>query len=425
AGVGATINDPVSRTLVDYREAMVDLAGRINEQIVRNRARILAPGADVSLVEGADQSTVYRPDDLLIRPCNAAQVCEMSGPLTSTRALLGLFPDEYLVADQSGLGKVEICYENMSWQQRRSEQVRADDTNVANYYGKLEFELKGRYRQQDSVNEIFGFRFTSPQEHHYLFAAMNDEVLNDECPMEWIGQRIITPLKRDRGGVVPNRLTYLSAPRMLPSRLLSGNWDRGAEWRDWFITGIGVQPLDIDPAPDISGELNQHLQALYRAEQAAIYASLLQPPVRGVTPLLESLAEQTSRLTTIKSLIRQQFILFYPQVLNESDELRSAIAGKGGLVDGVLLSRFRADNVPVQSISQMALERLERTEMAWRAQADMIRRSGSIAGSLAHAIMRLNELYSRFFAAPPPAAPPPEADPGAEDEPTDGTPPNG
>jgi hypothetical protein len=267
SGSGASLNDPVSRSLVDYRSALSRLRADLLEMVQAFRERVLAPGADIALEADSSQSTAYRPDDMLIRPCDAEQVCEMSGGLSSTRALLGLFPEPFLLADQSGMGEIELCYQNMEWVERRSEQVRPDDENVANYFGRFSFELKGRFLQDGEAQDVFGFRFTSPDEYHYLFAAASDEVLNDHCPMEWVGSRIVTPMRESRGGIVPNRLTYLAAPRMLPSRLLSLNWDRGAEWRDWFITGIGVAGLEPAEPPDIGPEVTQHLQALYRSEQ--------------------------------------------------------------------------------------------------------------------------------------------------------------
>jgi hypothetical protein len=400
AGAGAVLNDPVSRSLVDYRDALVALSSGINGAIFDFRGQLLAPGADVALQRDATQPTAYRPDDLMIGPCDPGNVCEMSGELASTRALLGLFPDPYLVADQTGLGNVEICYERMAWVNRRSEYVRADDTNVANYFGHLQFELKGRYRSGSEVSEIFGFRFTSPNEQHYLFAGATDEVLADSCAVNWIGQRIVTPLRGDRGGVVPNRLTYLAAPRMLPSRLLANNWERGAEWRDWFITGIGVEQLDLGEPNDISGGVNQHLQSLHRTEQAAVYQSIARPASRGESLGIESLFGETTRLNTIKLLIRHQFMLFYPKLLSESDELRSAVAGQGGLLDLETITRFRADNVPVNTLNSIAFERLERLQEEWQAQPEATRRTGSIAVSLAHAMMRLNALHQAFFAEP-------------------------
>jgi hypothetical protein len=187
---------------------------------------------------------------------------------------------------------------------------------------------------------------------------------------------------------------------MQPSRLLAANWQRGAEWRDWFITGIGVEALEVPEPPDIRRELNQHLQALHRSEQAAIYDSLTRPVARGITRRVPSLYDEVTRMSMAKSLMRQQLTLFYPQLLLESDALRSAVAGQGGLLDHAMISRFRSDNVAVGEINSQAFARLEQLVQEWRKQPELIRRTGSVAGSLAHAMMRLNALYETHFSRP-------------------------
>ena len=66
-----------------------------------------------------------------------------------------------------------------------------------------------------------------------------------------------------------------------------------------------------------------------------------------------------------------------------------------------MLARFQADNVPVDSINGIAFERLERVQREWQKQPEATRRTGSIAISMAHALMRLNALFETFFAAVP------------------------
>jgi len=210
---GADIHDPVYRSMVDYETALRALNTGTVKADADFRTERLRPGADIVLDHDASQPTGYRPDNLAIEPCNLQRVCEMSASLTTTRALIGLFPEEYLLAEQSGMGNIEICYRNMEWVDRRSELVRPDDENVANYFGHLGFDLVGRYIENDRASDLFAFRFTSPEEYHYLFAQASGEVLQDSCPMEWVGTRVITPLRIDRGGIVPDRLTYLAASR--------------------------------------------------------------------------------------------------------------------------------------------------------------------------------------------------------------------
>ncbi len=398
SGSGASLNDPVSRSLADYRAALTGLRNSLGESIQAFRDQALAPGSDIALELDGAQETTYRPDDLMIGPCDVEQACEMTGSLSTTRALLGLFPETYLVADQSGMGEVQLCYEHMEWVDRRAEPVRPDDTNVANYHGRFAFDLKGRFVVDGQASDVFGFRFTSPDEYHYLFAAAKEEVLSDSCPMEWVGSRIVTPMKNRRGGVVPNRLTYLAAPRMLPSRLLSLNWDRGAEWRDWFITGLGVEPLGPVTPPDIGPSVTEHLQSLYRQEQVSVYQGLMHGGAEGSAA---AAYQQLQDLSTQKGLIRMLAMLFYPQSLLDSDAVRSAVAGQAGLLDENVLARFRQDNVPVNSISETGLRRLESLQAAWREQPEARLRTGSVAIGLAHALMRLDQVYRTYFLAAP------------------------
>jgi hypothetical protein len=397
----AAINEPVKRVVTDYEQALRELDLGIRNAEADFREERLSPDADILLERDANQKTSYRPEGLLIKPCDANAVCEMSASLSTTRALIGLFSDEYLVAEQAGMGRIEICYRNMEWVQRRSELVRPDDENVSNYYGNLGFDLVGRYVENDRANDIFGFRFTSPEEYHYLFAQTSEDVLSDSCPVEWVGSRVVTPLRKSRGGIVPNRLTYLAASRKLPSRLMQNNWDRGAEWRDWFVTGIGVTPLEVPVSPEITTRLNQHLQSLYQAEQTEIYQRILLKNARNSQGDDVSLFDEMLEVSINKALVRMQMTLFYPDSLLNSDAIRMAVAGDSGLLDGRTLRRFREENIALTSVNGIAMERLKKAREAWSRQPEAVRRQGSVSGSLKHALTRINMLYRQFFISRP------------------------
>ncbi len=401
AASGSGFNDLISRIMTDYEIVLRDLDAGMSQAEADFRATRLKTGADVVLVEDASQNTAFRPDDLVITPCDMQNTCEMTGNLSATRALIGLFPDEYLLAEQTGMGRIEICYRNMEWVDRRSELVRADDENVANYFGHLGFDLVGRYVENEQINDVFGFRFTDSQEHHYLFAQASEEVLNDSCPVEWVGTRMVTPLRESRGGIVPNRLTYLAAARKLPSRLLQNNWDKGEEWRDWFVTGLGVEPLELPVAPEITGSLNQHLQSLYQAQQLDIYQRILLPNARNAQGDDISLYDEMSEVTTAKAMLRTQMMLFYPESLYTSDSIRMAIVGNAGLLDQRTLRRFREDNVPMTSVNRIARDRLFKFREVWSKQPDGVRKQSSLPASLVHALTRINILYRQFFITRP------------------------
>lgn len=401
AASGSGFNDLISRIMTDYEIVLRDLDAGMSQAERDFRAARLKAGADVILVEGAAQKTAFRPDDLVIRPCDIQKTCEMTGNLSATRALIGLFPDEYLLAEQTGMGRIEICYRNMEWVDRRSELVRADDENVANYFGHLGFDLVGRYVENEQISDIFGFRFTGSQEHHYLFAQASEEVLNDSCPVKWVGSRMVTPLRENRGGIVPNRLTYLAAARKLPSRLLQNNWDKGEEWRDWFVTGIGVEPLELPVAADITGSLNQHLQNLYQAQQLDIYQRILLPNARNAQGEDVSLYDEMSEVTIAKNMLRTQMMLFYPESLYNSGSIRKAMIGNAGLLEQRILRRFREDDIPMTSVNKIARDRLFKFRENWSKQPDDIRNRASLPASLVHALTRINILYRQFFITRP------------------------
>ncbi|HLF30662.1 MAG TPA: hypothetical protein VI566_06485 [Xanthomonadales bacterium] len=406
SGAGAGFNDLVSVSSQQYRQALLNLIGGVREAELSFRKDRLQPGADVVLAEAEQQETAYRTPDLMIGPCDAARACEMTQDLEATRALIGLFPDEYLLADQTRLGALEICYDNMQWVDRRSELVRPEDPNVANYYGHLSFELVGRYREGDRIKHVFASSFTSPDEYHYLVAAARDEVLETGCPTKWVGTSVITERHSESGtNIVPNRLTYLAAARSRPSVILNANWGQGAEWRDWFVTGIGVRELEFSPEPEMKERLGRHLRQLYQAEQRSIYGNLLRPAIHTVQNPKTSLYELMSDVTMYKGLLRSQLILFYPDFLLDSDRIRAALSGQSGLLDEGVVRRFEENGVAVAEIRGIGLARLEDFQSSWKQQPEGVLRSGSVASSVAHAVARLNSIYREFFASPVMAAP--------------------
>jgi hypothetical protein len=402
SGEGTGINDPIRRSLANYRIALDELVAGIREAELAFRAEKLKPGADVVLHGDATQETAYRTEELIIGPCDMERICEMSGTLEATRALIGLFPDPYLIADQTGLGSIEICYQNVQWVNRRAVPVRPEDPHVANYFGQLSFDLMGRFHENGEVSEVFGSNFISPDEHHYLFAAATDEVRDDNCPTEWVGSRIVTSLGTLQSvRIVPDRLTYLAAARKKPSQVIEANWSKGAEWRDWFVTGLGVTPYEFPPDESISERVNQYLRKLYQSEQSMIYDALLRPRSGGGgADAIELLMDLQEELTARKALVRAYMNLFYPGSMTGSDEIRASLEGYGSLIDSAILRRFRASNVAVSSINAAGLSRLEQFQSDWNRQPELMRRSGSIASGVAHSIIRLNALYLEFFVLP-------------------------
>lgn len=394
-------SDPVSQVLAEYRAALESLVGGIREAELEFREMYLQAGADVVLSGSANQKTAYRTEGLIIGPCDLATSCEMTQPLEATRALIGLFPDAYLLADQIGMGKLEICYDNTIWVKRRAERVRPEDPNVANYFGHLSFELKGRYLEGGESRDIFGATFVSPEEYNYLIAEASDEVLQDECPVEWVGSRVVTQRTGKEGfQIVPNRLTYLAASRLRPSELMNANWSKGEEWRDRFITGHGVSPIEFEPDRGIYDRLSQHMRTLYQSEQQAIYGGMLRSTQSPGFEDFRMLNTLLNRVTTFKALLQAELVLFYPETILDSDDIRAMLEGQGGLLDENIIRRFRSSNAAISEIHQAGLARLDRFHTLWKQQPDAVIRSGSVPVSLAHAMARLNYIDQLYFASP-------------------------
>ena len=124
---------------------------------------------------------------------------------------------------------------------------------------------------------------------------------------------------------------------------------------------------------------------------------MLRPLTRAGRSAPDSLFDLQQELTARKALVRTYISLFYPEFIIDSDEIRGSMEGYGSLLDTMVLRRFREANVAVSSINETGLSRLEQFQANWGRQPETVRRSGSIATSVAHALMRLNDLYIEFF----------------------------
>jgi len=399
--------DLIQRMLANYKLKLDELISSIALLEQQFRQDRLSPGADIKLNAGADQATNYRPEALEILPCDATNICDMATPLPATLALVGLFPSPYLVADQSRMGSVEICYDKVRWVARRSTQARDNAPEVANYYAQLGFSIKGRFHQKGKVTDVFERSFVSPDEYHYLFGENTDEVLNLECPVAIIGQAIITELNGSKLNIVPNRLTYLTASRALPSRLLAENWEKGAEWRDWFVTGSGVEIITQSDGSELLDSVNNYLHSLRESREAMIYTALLAPPLSNQAP--DSLAQRVSALSIEKALLRSTLAIFHGELLGNNEWVRAAVAGQNGLLDRRVLRRMREANVTVGDLGALGRVRSQNFGTAWQGlfSSDTLEskhstnpEDASLSPLLATAWLQLKHLQQQQLQAP-------------------------
>lgn len=389
AGSGGARRDPVERLIAAYRLELMQLNGALSDAREQFREQALSQGADVRFGAGPEQQTNWRPEGLRVGPCDPDRACGVNALLPVTRAILGKFPQPYLLAAQTGMGDIQLCYDNVRWTDRQQEPSRRDDERVANYHGRLSFELAGRYSSGGEGSDVFRLRLTTPGRFHYLFGASDPEVMELDCPRQLVGRRIESKLSDSAVRLVPDRLTYFTTAPATPASLIAANWDRGHEWRDWFLTGQHVERLVEDDGMDLMPALDAQLRRLAAEQDRTVTARLLRRPSPGET---DPLTLNMARLSDLKSLIRRALELVHPMVLRYDDDIRSSFTGGTALLDREQVRRLRDADVPVHELPRVAVERVDLLRGHWLEQPATLRHGGQPSPELVHALLRLAEL---------------------------------
>ena len=374
-GLGSVRTDPVLRLLERHERAQVNLAGVVEEAVGQFYESVTRTGADIDLDAGTDQVTAYRPEGLMVRPCEDADTCGARIELPASRALLGLFPNAYLLADQIGLGQVRLCYENVRWVDREQRSARGQDDRVANYHGRLSFELTGTFVSNEQEDLVFRQRLISGEKRHYLFAAADEEILDLHCPTAMAGEPVASHLPEGRMGLVPDRLTYFVSMPTTAESQLSSNWDRGSEWRDWFVTGSQVE-LVVESAGDseeLALAVGARLSELTSRRERQLSSSLLSPPgPDSAEPLVRAMTEVSDNTTLLRRVIE----LHYPRLLRHHDEVRGALNGDAGLLTRERVRQMRDAGMPMARVPLHGRERLERLREHWLSLPPAMREFG-------------------------------------------------
>ncbi len=406
-GLGAERREPVRR-LIDLMAAahqnlavaMAEARGALVQEVIR-------PGADIDLDRGADQATAYRPENLLVRPCPGAATCGARSELSVSRALLGLFPNAYLLADQIGMGSIMLCYEAVRWVDREARPARGGDTEVARYFGRLSFELVGGFDSNAGTETVFRQRLTAADPEHYLFAAAEPALLERDCPHGLAGEAIASSLPEGRMGLVPSRLTYFVSTPVTADGLLTANWDRGAEWRDWFVTGGRVELLERSEPEAMNQAVAAQLASLASRRERQLAARLLSP-LSGDSP--DPLTMAMAEVSELNALLRRHLELHYPRLLRHHDPLRSLLTGESGLLSRDRVRQMRDGGIPMSQVPSMGRERLERFRELWLSYPTALRETGHLAPELDYGLEQLAALIALSRLPPaadaePPAAP--------------------
>jgi hypothetical protein len=391
SGLGSERLDPVLRLIDRHQQALVFLDEALQEAKAAFYAEVTRPQADIVLDSDSTQLTRYRPEDLTIGPCEEAEVCGVTAQLSVSRALLSEFPNAFLLADQLKLGQLDLCYSDVRWEDRQARSVANNDPRVANYFGHLSFDLVGTFERAGQTQTVFRHRLRSTEARHYLFASSLPEVLEMDCPNALAGQPIASELAEGHLGLVPNRLTYfVSQPTTARAEMLA-NWDQGAEWRDWFVTGGRVEKIVISEGAELAVEVDAELDRLARQRDRDLSARLLsrlsptQSAPDALTAAMSTVAENTA-------LLRRVLEIHYPRVIRQDPIIRGLLAGEGGLLNRDRVRQLSDTEIGFGDIVGLGRSRLDRLRAHWSGLPVELRESGQVSPELDFAAERLDDL---------------------------------
>ncbi len=396
-GQGSERRDPVLRLLDVHAQALGEVERMLGESSQRFYQEVTRPGADIDLAGSADQVTAYRPQDLTIGPCPGASTCGARAELPVSRALLGLFPNAYLLADQIGLGRFDLCYEAVRWVDRSATPARDPASQVADYHGHLSFDLVGRFIQHQQAEPVIRLRLTDPQKRHYLFEADDPEILALDCPIERVGRSIASRLPEDHTGLVPNRLTYFASAPTTAEALLLANWERGAEWRDWFLSPERVVTLEAAQPEAMQTRVQAELAALKDRRERRLSTPLINPPRAGDS---DPIALTMARVADSAALLRRIMELHYPRILRQYTPIRALLRGDSGLVTRDRVRLLRDAGVPARDLSQVGLQRVAHFREIWLELPVPLRERGQRSPELDYGLERLGVLERQEFSRP-------------------------
>lgn len=388
-GQGSERRDPVLRLLRRHEGALDELTTLLGEARQEFYSSHVRAGGDIDLDGPADQETAYRPETISVGPCPETDTCGVRAELPVSRALLGLFPNAYLLADQLGMGQLRLCYDQVGWVDRASSPARDRDERVAHYHGRLRFELVGAFDHSDQRETIFRHRLVDSEISHYLFAADEPEILALECPHELIGTAVASSMPEGGTGLVPNRLTYFaSAPVTAEARLVA-NWARGAEWRDWFITGSGVEVREALDGHDMEVAVRARLTELSAQRERQLSAPLAASARAGQG---DPLALAMTRVADSTAMLRRLVEIHYPRVIRHHDPVRALLVGEAGLMTRDRVRTLREEGTPMIRVPVVGLERARSLRDVWTELAPGMREHGQRAPEMDYGLERLERL---------------------------------
>lgn len=319
------------------------LKQEIVNQVDQYRTTELTANSDVDLFKSIDQKTNYIPEKFTVTPCDATQTCGALITLDPSKELLNLFPNHLILAEQFGLGQLEICYDQVQWQNRKTTPTHLDNNKIANFEGQLSIQLNGRYRGES----VFTKTLLSDQRHVYLFGENDQETLDTSCPLPIVGKQINTSLDRGTFGLLPNRLTFLAAQKVDINAVMRNNWE---EWQ----SQLNAEPNDFsfyNDMNEVKTTLNDAFLQRVNELQQQIYRKLITNNHSRTND--SALSKAAFEYMTHRKLLSHMTLGLFPQLYTNRPSLQAAISGNNRLVD---MDFFREAFEDQTNVADMIIE---------------------------------------------------------------------
>ena len=303
----------------------------------------LRPNSDVDLFQSIDQQTNYIPENFVIKPCDVTLSCGAFATLEPSSELLKLFPNHLILAEQFGLGELEICYDQVQWQNRKATPTHLDNNKIANFEGQLHLQLNGKFESET----VFTKSLLSEQRHIYLFGENNQETLDLNCPLPIVGKQINTTLDRGTYGLLPNRLTFLTAQKIDINAVMRSNWNGWQNQLSNDETGFSF----FNEMNELKVTLNDAFLGHVNDLQQQIYRKLIANNSSRTND--SALSKAAFEFLTHRRLLTHMTTGLYPQLYANNPAIRTALNGQDRLVD---MTFFRQSFQQQSNVVDMMLQ---------------------------------------------------------------------
>ena len=281
----------------------------------------LSANSDIDFFQNTDQTTNAVPENLTIKACDISTACGAHTELTPDGNVLQLFPNHLKLAQQFKLGQLSICYEDVQWQDRKSLPAELKNDKIALYEGQLAMTLVGKY--QDKI--VFTQQLETVDRYVYLFAENSQDVMAMSCPLPLIGKQITTSLDRGTFGLLPNRLTFLTAQKVDVNNVIKKHWPV------WQNNLNSSKYSVLDAMESVKALVNEAFLQHLNTVQQQIYRKLTTSNPARINDsalsfaVFDYLTERQRLNATIQAL--------FPELFQKDINIRRTITGNNTLVD--------------------------------------------------------------------------------------------